>query len=99
MLEPLKGEIDPDTSAFTVLRMKVEIRLSKRVQMRWGALVGDAPDSTLSASYSHRPLESDHILCSPDRDSAYPAADGPGSNGPIQAKEELGLHLIDDPQS
>ena len=54
MLEPLKGEIDPETSAFTVLRMKVEIRLNKRVQMRWGALVGDAPDSTSFLSHIYR---------------------------------------------
>lgn len=44
VLQPLKGEIDTDASDFTVLRVKVEIRLVKRVQGRWGTLEGDTPD-------------------------------------------------------
>ncbi|KDR84967.1 hypothetical protein GALMADRAFT_233485 [Galerina marginata CBS 339.88] len=44
VLEPLKGQIDPDASDFTVGKVKVEIRLLKRAQGRWGELVGDAPD-------------------------------------------------------
>jgi len=44
VLEPLKGQIDPEQSGFTVGKVKVEIRLVKLVKFRWGALVGDSPD-------------------------------------------------------
>lgn len=44
LLEPLKGQIDPDTSEFTVGKVKVEIRLTKKAHGRWGDLVGDSPD-------------------------------------------------------
>ena len=44
-LEPLKGQIDPGKSDFTVGKVKVEIRLIKVAQGRWGSLTGDAPDS------------------------------------------------------
>jgi suppressor of G2 allele of SKP1 len=44
VLEPLKGQIDPDASDFTVGKVKVEVRLIKRAQGRWGDIVGDAPD-------------------------------------------------------
>ncbi|KAF8168123.1 SGS-domain-containing protein [Crassisporium funariophilum] len=44
VLEPLKGQIDPDGSDYTVGKVKVEVRLIKRVQGRWGALIGDSPD-------------------------------------------------------
>ncbi|KAI0076078.1 SGS-domain-containing protein [Panus rudis PR-1116 ss-1] len=43
-LEPLKGQIDTEKSDYTVGKVKVEIRLVKRAQGRWGALVGDQPD-------------------------------------------------------
>lgn len=43
-LEPLKGQIDPEKSSFVVGKVKVELRLVKAAQGRWGALVGDAPD-------------------------------------------------------
>jgi len=44
LLEPLKGQIDPEASDFTVGKVKVEIRLVKMVHGRWGGLIGDAPD-------------------------------------------------------
>jgi suppressor of G2 allele of SKP1 len=44
VIEPLKGQIDPDLSEFTVGKVKVEMRLAKIVQGRWGDLVGDSPD-------------------------------------------------------
>ncbi|KAL4243495.1 Protein Sgt1-like protein [Abortiporus biennis] len=43
-LEPLKGQIDTEKSDYSVGKVKVEIRLVKSVQGRWGSLVGDAPD-------------------------------------------------------
>jgi suppressor of G2 allele of SKP1 len=43
-LEPLKGQINPDASDFTVGKVKVEIRLAKMASGRWLELVGDAPD-------------------------------------------------------
>lgn len=44
MLEPLKGQIDPAKSEFTVGKVKVEIRLAKMLSGRWGGLIGDSPD-------------------------------------------------------
>ncbi|KAH8120160.1 SGS-domain-containing protein [Phellopilus nigrolimitatus] len=44
VLQPLKGEIDTDASNFTVYKVKIEVRLVKKVQGRWGALRGDSPD-------------------------------------------------------
>jgi suppressor of G2 allele of SKP1 len=49
VLEPLKGQIDPDASDFTVGKIKIEVRLIKRVQGRWGDIVGDTPDSKHSS--------------------------------------------------
>ncbi|PPR08126.1 hypothetical protein CVT24_012370 [Panaeolus cyanescens] len=56
VLEPLKGQIDPDASDFTVGKIKIEARFVKRVLGRWGSLVGDSPDrksclASLSISY------------------------------------------------
>lgn len=45
-LQPLKGQIDPTKSDYTVGKVKVEIRLAKMVLGRWGGLVGDVPDRT-----------------------------------------------------
>ena len=44
VLEPLKGQINTEASDFTVGKIKVEVRLVKRVQGRWGSLIGDSPD-------------------------------------------------------
>ncbi|KDQ63572.1 hypothetical protein JAAARDRAFT_148034 [Jaapia argillacea MUCL 33604] len=44
VLEPLKGQIDPEASGYTVGKVKVEIRLVKMAQGRWVSLVGDSPD-------------------------------------------------------
>jgi suppressor of G2 allele of SKP1 len=44
VLEPLKGQIDPSASSFTIGKIKVEIRLAKLNPGRWGGLVGDSPD-------------------------------------------------------
>lgn len=44
VLQPLKGQIDPNASTFTVGKVKVEIRLAKAAPGRWGTLVGDSPD-------------------------------------------------------
>jgi len=44
VLEPLKGQIDPSASEFTIGKIKVEIRLAKMNPGRWGGLVGDSPD-------------------------------------------------------
>ena len=47
VLEPLKGQIVPDSCDYSVGKVKVEIRLVKAAQGRWGTLVGDAPDREL----------------------------------------------------
>ncbi|KAG5639226.1 hypothetical protein H0H81_005300 [Sphagnurus paluster] len=44
VLEPLKGQINPEASTFTVGKVKVEVRLAKTNAVRWGGLVGDSPD-------------------------------------------------------
>ncbi|KAH9178692.1 SGS-domain-containing protein [Lactarius sanguifluus] len=41
---PLKGQIDPEQSSFVVGKVKVELRLVKAAQGRWGGFIGDAPD-------------------------------------------------------
>ncbi|KAF8642392.1 hypothetical protein AX16_009660 [Volvariella volvacea WC 439] len=41
VLDPLKGEIDPEKSDFTVGKPKIEIRLVKRLAGRWGGLTGE----------------------------------------------------------
>jgi len=48
LLEPLKGQINPEASEFTVGKVKVEIRLAKMAHGRWGCLIGDAPDPLAS---------------------------------------------------
>ncbi|KAH8100690.1 SGS-domain-containing protein [Cristinia sonorae] len=55
VLQPLKGQIDPSQSNFSVGKVKVEIRLSKLAQGRWGALVGDSPDPVASTSFAPPP--------------------------------------------
>ncbi|KAF8898769.1 SGS-domain-containing protein [Infundibulicybe gibba] len=44
LLEPLKGQINPDTSEFSIGKVKIEVRLTKAVPGRWGGLIGDSPD-------------------------------------------------------
>ncbi|KAF5375010.1 hypothetical protein D9758_000304 [Tetrapyrgos nigripes] len=44
VLEPLKGQIDTNACDYTVGKVKVELRLSKIAQGRWGGLIGDSPD-------------------------------------------------------
>ncbi|KAG6857540.1 hypothetical protein H0H87_000139 [Tephrocybe sp. NHM501043] len=44
VLEPLKGQINPAASTFTVGKVKVEVRLAKAIPGRWGGLLGDSPD-------------------------------------------------------
>ncbi|KAG1783983.1 SGS-domain-containing protein [Suillus placidus] len=48
-LEPLKGQIDPERCDFTVGKVKVELRLVKMAQGRWGGITGDAPDPLQTA--------------------------------------------------
>ncbi|KAI9509083.1 SGS-domain-containing protein [Russula earlei] len=56
-LQPLKGQIDPDKSSFIVGKVKVEIRLVKAAQGRWGGLVGDAPDPLANSSSGSPPAK------------------------------------------
>ncbi|GJE86153.1 SGT1-like protein [Phanerochaete sordida] len=60
VLEPLKGQIDPEKSEYTVGKVKVEVRLHKMVLGRWGVLVGDSPDvlSNAPASFTPTPTAS-----------------------------------------
>jgi len=51
-IQPLKGQIDPEKSSFVVGKVKVEIRLVKVAQGRWGGLIGDAPDPLANSSAS-----------------------------------------------
>ncbi|KAG6842230.1 hypothetical protein C0991_000200 [Blastosporella zonata] len=44
VLKPLKGQINPTKSTYTIGKVKVEVRLVKAVPGRWGGLVGDSPD-------------------------------------------------------
>ncbi|KAI0361566.1 SGS-domain-containing protein [Trametes cingulata] len=58
VLEPLKGQIDPAKSDYTVGKVKVEVRFAKMAQGRWGALVGDSPDPLASIPSSAAPASS-----------------------------------------
>ncbi|EPQ60655.1 SGS-domain-containing protein, partial [Gloeophyllum trabeum ATCC 11539] len=49
VLEPLRSQIDPDASSYTVGKVKVEVRLAKIAQGRWGQLLGDSPDPLAAA--------------------------------------------------
>lgn len=44
VLQPLKGQIDPEGCDYTVGKVKVEVRLKKMAATRWSALVSDIPD-------------------------------------------------------
>jgi len=55
VLQPLKGQIDPSKSDYSVGKVKVEIRLAKLAPGRWGALVGDEPDPVASTSFAPLP--------------------------------------------
>jgi len=65
-LEPLKGQIDTEKSDYTIGKFKVEIRFAKATAIRWGGLVGDAPNplntfpttttSPAAASAGHKPF-------------------------------------------
>ncbi|KAI0801212.1 SGS-domain-containing protein [Fomes fomentarius] len=57
-LEPLKGQIDPSKSDYTVGKVKVEVRLAKAAHGRWGSLVGDSPDPLASAPVAAAPPSS-----------------------------------------
>jgi len=56
-LQPLKGQIDPEKSSFVVGKVKVEIRLVKAAQGRWGGLIGDAPDPLANSSSASTPAK------------------------------------------
>ncbi|KAG6851077.1 hypothetical protein H0H93_002969 [Arthromyces matolae] len=43
-LEPLKGQINPSSSTYTIGKVKVEARFVKAIPGRWGGLIGDSPD-------------------------------------------------------
>jgi hypothetical protein len=52
LLEPLKGQVDTEKSDFTVGKVKVEIRLVKAAEGRWGGLVGNTPDSAYTSLHN-----------------------------------------------
>lgn len=57
-LDPLRGEIDITKSNYTVGKVKVEVRFVKDAAMimRWGGLVGDAPDRECASATTPRSL-------------------------------------------
>ncbi|KAJ3720004.1 SGS domain-containing protein [Lentinula raphanica] len=55
VLEPLKGQINPDACDYTVGKVKVEVRLSKVAQGRWGGLIGDSPDPLANSASTSTP--------------------------------------------
>ena len=40
----MKGQIDTEKSDYTVGKIKIEVRFAKVAAIRWGGLVGEAPD-------------------------------------------------------
>ena len=55
-LEPLKGQIDTEKSDYTIGKVKVEVRFVKVAAIRWGGLVGDAPDRKRCSCHSPCPV-------------------------------------------
>ncbi|KAF9076262.1 SGS-domain-containing protein [Rhodocollybia butyracea] len=55
VLEPLKGQISPDACEYTVGKVKVELRLIKVAQGRWGGLIGDSPDPLANSASTSTP--------------------------------------------
>ncbi|KAE9408112.1 SGS-domain-containing protein [Gymnopus androsaceus JB14] len=55
VLEPLKGQINPDACEYTVGKVKVELRLTKVAQGRWGGLIGDSPDPLANSASRSEP--------------------------------------------
>jgi suppressor of G2 allele of SKP1 len=49
-LSPLKGGIDPEASDYTVGKVKIEIRLVKAAEGRWGSLVKESGKEGMSIS-------------------------------------------------
>ena len=54
-LEPLKGQIDTEKSDYSIGKVKVEVRFVKSAVLRWGGLVGDAPDREYCLCHSLDP--------------------------------------------
>jgi suppressor of G2 allele of SKP1 len=84
-LQPLKGQIDPQKSSFVVGRVKVEIRLVKVAQGRWGGLIGDAPDRTFYTTCVHKD-ESCLLVALANSSSASTPAKKAGSTLPQARK-------------
>ncbi|KAJ7293556.1 SGS domain-containing protein [Mycena rebaudengoi] len=61
VLEPLKGQINPDASEYSVGKVKIEIRLAKSVLGRWGGLVGDSPDPLANSASTSAPATTTSI--------------------------------------
>jgi len=47
-LNPLKGEIDPAASTYTVSKVKIEVKLQKKAEGRWGKLVRTSDEDSES---------------------------------------------------
>ena len=89
VLEPLKGQIDPDASDFTVGKAKVEIRLVKRVQGRWGDLVGDSPDGKY---HNFLIVLQGNLYIYPHSSSQRPRDQSPIYKSASEENQELGGH-------
>ncbi|KIJ45264.1 hypothetical protein M422DRAFT_779162 [Sphaerobolus stellatus SS14] len=106
-LDPLMGEIDPEASAYTVGKVKVEIRLAKKTQGRWVYLVRSpeseakilpstaAAGSTTANKRQHKNWEkvSDQIL---KADKEKTLTDDPNAVDSNKAFSELFQHLDED---
>lgn len=73
-LEPLKGQIDTEKSEYTVGKVKVEVRLVKMAQGRWGSVVGESPDR--ESIRPHRTASADSVLAL----SSFPTASVPSAS-------------------
>lgn len=88
MLDPLTGEIDPENSAFTVGKVKVEVRLHKKSAGRWVKLVGE------SSTFSFRlPTHANPYRTDGDSPLATPfsASSAPVSNTKSKQKNWAGI--------
>lgn len=86
LLAPLKGQIDPAKSDYTVGKVKVEIRLAKVAAGRWGSLVGDSPDR--KSRPSPRPSRRLLTVTRTAALAAAPVAVAPSTTAPVAQRRQ-----------
>ena len=94
VLRPLKGEIEPSASSFTIGKVKVEVKFAKRGLGRWTALVGDMPDSMRRMPFNPIVLIDSYQLLFTVLASAPVPASAPPQEAPARPKQRKNWDTI-----